>query len=298
MPIFQLINPISLRSVIFKTNRVELAVIFKNGKFFSEDQVSVSIDDRGFLFGDGVFTTLKVCEGKVEFWKEHLTRLSEDAQKIGMRCPVIEPDWLTQLVVANQAQRGVFRLKIILTGENHPALDLQSRDSKLHMTLAPYSVDQHPNRLIVYREPIVHPLARIKSLAYLERLWLMTYAHKNKADDLITTDCEGNFLEGAFSNLFWKIGQKLFFPDPALPFLEGVTVKIVKKIAVEKGMKLHAVKAIQIPKEAHCFLCNSLRGISPIASIDQTEYQEDCSFLRDAFETAKHESALSALPES
>lgn len=274
-----------------------MAVIFKNGKFLTEDQVSISVNDRGFLFGDGVFTTLKVCEGKVEFWKEHLTRLSDDAQKIGIKCPVIEPDWLTGLVVANQAQRGIFRLKIILTGENCSALDLQTRDSQLLMMLAPYSMDQRPSRLIVYREPIVHPLARIKSLAYLERLWLMTYAHKNKADDLITTDCQGNLLEAAFSNLFWTIGQKLYFPDPTLPFLEGVTVKIVKKIAAGSGMELHAVKAMQVPKEAHCFLCNSLRGIITISSIDKSDYQEDCSFLRDAFETAKRESALSLSPE-
>ena len=56
--------------------------LFKDGEFLTEDKLNVSVNDRGYVFGDGVYEVIKVYDGALYTAKEHLERLLESAEKI------------------------------------------------------------------------------------------------------------------------------------------------------------------------------------------------------------------------
>lgn len=232
-----------------------------DGKCLREEEACLPINDRGFLFGDGVFTTLRVCDGKVEFIELHLERLKQQCLQLNIIPPPIPLEWLGDLIKANQAIQGIWRLKIIVTGGNDPVLRLPKRKhGHLVMTLQPYSIQPlTPCRLCLYPEPIHRPVAALKTLSYLDRLCVYEYAQQKGFDDAIVRD--GHLLETAFSNLFWIVDNQFFAPDESLPYFKGIILNELKKNFTFQS-------AENIPKNSHVFICNSLIHFRPVIEIE------------------------------
>lgn len=241
---------------------------FCNGKIIREDEPCISLNDRGFLFGDGVFTTLKVEGGLPQYFEDHIRRLKEHCEKLHIEAPVILLEDVQKLILKNDAMTGVWRLKIILTGGEKSELQLNQRKyGKLLMTLNPV-VDFKTNlKLIVYPKPISTPLAGLKTLSYLDRLFLMDYASSHQVDDVITLSLDGFIMEAAFSNIFWIKDMDFFTPDPQLGFLFGIQLsKTIEQYEI-KGYRIHFVqiKPESIPTDVQIFICNSIKGVVPVS---------------------------------
>ncbi|HEV8052660.1 MAG TPA: aminotransferase class IV, partial [Parachlamydiaceae bacterium] len=157
------------------------------------------------------------------------------------------------------------------------------------MTVKPYAENLSPCRLTVYPHPYANSFGRIKSLAYLDRLRIADYALKQGFDDAVVQDHEGLILETSIANLFWKAGQEVYFPDSTLPLYQGITLQILLEIMGKMGLKTLPVKAriADISEGSQIFLCNSLKGIVPITSIESREFKRDLAFesnLRDSLQ--------------
>jgi 4-amino-4-deoxychorismate lyase len=72
--------------------------VFLNGQFLLENQAYIPITDRGFLYGDGLFTTLRVQEGQIEFWDLHVERLRNQSQQMKIECPLLDVEWIKELI--------------------------------------------------------------------------------------------------------------------------------------------------------------------------------------------------------
>ncbi len=221
-----------------------MAITFWNGKFVPEEEILIPITDRGFLFGDGVFSTLKVVDGYIESYEAHLQRLYE----------------------------GAWRMKIIVTGGNSSTLDLSVREPG-HVLMALKSYDNlvlQDYKLKIYPEPIHKPTAKLKSLAYIDRLYVKQFACQHGYDDALVLSSEGFLLETAFANLFWMNGDELFVPHERLPFLSGIALENVVKIGMELGLKTHRVcqKPEDISGSNEVYVCNALIGIQPVSRIE------------------------------
>lgn len=252
------------------------AIIFLNGKFLPASEACLPVTDRGLQFGDGIFTTIRVEEGRPEYLRLHLDRLKRHAQTLGITLPNFSPDAIEHLIDHNNAMKGTWRLKIVVTGGDQPFLSLKSRDGHCFMVLQPYEAISHKNhRLCFFPYPLSRPTAKIKTLAYLDRLWVAQYALQNGYDDAVTLDCSGNILETSFSNLFWRIGDHLYIPDPNLPYLEGIMLYVVRRVAEKMGMEINFVQSTHIPEEAQVFLCNSLKHFCPVVQMAERSYALD-----------------------
>ncbi|NGX43714.1 MAG: Aminodeoxychorismate lyase [Chlamydiae bacterium] len=256
-----------------------MGIVFCNGQFVSKSNVTVPFNDRGFLFGDGVFTTLRVCNGTVECLGRHLQRLRDHCRYLNIECPTIDPGWIEELIQRNQAFRDVWRMKIIITGGDSPDLDLGVRKhGQLIISLNPYDSDlPTPCALTTFPSPVMGPMAHVKSLSYLERLWIKDYAVKKKFHDAVTTTAEGVFLEAAFSNIFWRKGDDIFTPGRDLPLLFGISLTVVKEAALALGMKVHEVHATldDVPQGSQFYLCNAMVGFHPVESIGGVVFCRD-----------------------
>lgn len=259
----------------------DMTIVFWNGRFCPENDVKIAFNDRGFLFGDGVFTTLRLEDGTIEALDRHLNKFEEQCIYLGITPPKIDKRWLTELVAKNQALQGIWRLKILITGGSEDNLRLTPNRpvGQLIITLKPYlGISYHPLRLSYYPFPIQSTTSRIKSLAFLERLMIKEYALRENFDDCIVRDAEGFLLETAYANLFWRIREQLYLPNPSLSYYSGVSLGRVIDAAKLCTLDICPIKAKEIPSDAQVYLCNSLIGICPVTLIEQQSFTRDLYF--------------------
>ncbi|WP_068468700.1 aminotransferase class IV [Candidatus Protochlamydia phocaeensis] len=244
-----------------------------NGECVREADARVPVTDRGFLFGDGIFTTIRINEGRIEFLSAHLARLYQQCRQLNMEPPLIPFEWIGELIRKNQALQGTWRLKIVVTGGNDSALRLPRRQAGLVLlTIKPYRFEVFsPVRLCLFPYPVVRPLAACKSLAYLDRLVIQEYACRQGYADAIVCDCKNHLLETAFSNLFWLSDETLFFPDPALPYLQGILLNQFLPY-LKANIQFLKARLEDIPSDAVVYLCNALTHIRPVIAIGERSF--------------------------
>lgn len=229
-------------------------------------QLRVSSHDSGFLFGEGVFRTLKVVDGKVPHWQEHLAKLREDCRFLSLPLPTISEQDVQNFVAENQAEKGTWRLKIICT-------------QSLFVTLEPYTLPSVPKRLTIYPHCIEKPSVKIKSLSYLDNLLVSKYATACNYDDALILNHEKAILECSKANFLWIYKDILHFTDPALPYYEGVTQALCFKAALQLGLKLQPCRCRvhDLPAEAHLFTANAMQGLVPIIQVENRIFERDLS---------------------
>lgn len=256
-----------------------MGIVYLNDQFLPENEAKIPVSDRGFLFGEGVFSTIRVRNGKAEFLDRHLMRLANDSDTLGMTMPLFQTDWVDQLIEKNSAQTGVWRLKIIITSAGVLLMTLHKEE-----LTPPTSC-----RLTLYPRPLSYPTSVIKSLAYIDRLWIKQYARQQKFYDAVTMHLDGCMLETAFCNIFWLHDKRLVLPNPVLPYLPGVALSVVKDIHQNQRVDVayHKWEPDQIPMDASMFICNAMIGIVPVEEFAGRNFVHDdgvTQALQNAFD--------------
>lgn len=270
-----------------------MKIAYINGAFIEESKCSISIFDRGFLYGDGVFTTILVSEGKAHHLGYHLERIHQNCHSLNIVYPNLPLSLIEELIEKNKAFKGLWRLKIIITGGSEEDLDLRERlPGNVLMTLKPSLVKLYdPVRLCLFPDPIVTPISKLKTISYLERLWVKEYARSQGYDDALVLDLKSHILESSFSNFFWYDNHNVYFPKDGEPFLKGVAVTLIEKSLSKTGFEcFHShFKLEDLPSEAHLFTCNSLSGPCPVIEIEGKSYRRDQALeneLQNAFRSS------------
>jgi 4-amino-4-deoxychorismate lyase len=254
------------------------SIVYLNENFLPENEAFIPISDRGFLFGDGVFTTIKIKEGYPAFFERHIEKLARDCKMLGISPKTISEKTVRQLIEKNQANKGEWRLKIILSGGIGSELNLKNRsEGIILMILKPYKGNPSTMRLCCYPNPIFQPLGNVKSLAYLSRLAISDYAIKKGFDDALVLNSQGVILDTSIANFFWKTDKQLLYPDPMLEYYQGITLQVVLENVISLGYTINPIrmKLEEIPDDAFLYLCNSMKGVLPVISIGSKTYGRD-----------------------
>jgi len=200
--------------------------LFLNGDYFRANETSLKALDRGFLFGDGVFTTIKV-EGSIPlFLTDHLNRLRSSCHFFGIEFydPGF-PDIIDRLLEKNRLANA--RVKIIISR----GIDLRNRivnysggTPTITVQALPLALDPpQPLKLCVAKEvrgneSIYHH----KTTSYLQNLHHKTTARERGFDDAVILNWEGKVLETSTANLFFIFGESIITPPRELPLLDGI----------------------------------------------------------------------------
>jgi 4-amino-4-deoxychorismate lyase len=254
------------RGIVSKTNKMAETpknfILTQGGTFVPLHDLKIDPSDRAWASGDGVFTTLKVEKGIPVDLEAHLERLRLHASILGISPPDIVPEQILSCIPA-----GDWRMKIIVTGGRGGALGLpKGRYGETILNFSPLPPVPSVFKVCLYPHPIDTPLARIKSLAYLERLMVVQYALDQGCDDAWVCDSQGILLEGGRTNVFWTIGRNFYTPDPKLPLLYGLTAQREAERYQALDYEIHyvAIAPSEIPAEAQIFATNSLIGVIQI----------------------------------
>src|SRR5437762_1656915 len=90
-------------------------IVFLNGQFVPEDQAVVSVFDRSFLYGDGLFEAVRMSRGKLFRWAQHFERLARGAEFLRLEVPFTPQqleDFAARLIAQNELQDGLLRLAL------------------------------------------------------------------------------------------------------------------------------------------------------------------------------------------
>jgi branched-chain amino acid aminotransferase len=258
--------------------------VFLNNNLVPEEDASVSVYDHGFLYGDGVYETMRAYEGVVFKLDEHVSRLNQSALFIQLTIPEKQfmRDAVYQTLSANKLSDAYIRVTVS-RGKGPIGLDP--------------ALCKHPTFIIIAKEFKGYPEARyqegvkailaktrknlsealnpqIKSLNFLNNILATIEAKEQGADEAIMLNAHGFIAEGTVSNIFFVSDDTLCTPSLDAGILNGITRETVISIAqraditVREGM----FPPGDLLNAQEVFYTNTSSEILPISRSDHTTY--------------------------
>ncbi len=254
-------------------------IVYLNGSLLPLSQARLSPLDWGFLYGYGLFETMRAYSGHIFQLERHLARLSRAAKFLGIDLESDIPNLEKAIYDTLQAnQLSDARIRITLSsGEGAPIPDWLNHEKTTLLIIArsytpyPSEVYEQGFRAIVslIRRNTQSPASVMKSLNYLDNLLARREAKLAGAAEAILLNEQGLLAEGSTSNIFLVSGSNLLTPSKDSGILPGITREIVLELAPSLVLKTMerkiAVEALQQADEA--FLTNSLIEIMPLTQL-------------------------------
>lgn len=256
--------------------------IFLNERFVRKEDAMVSVFDHGFLYGDGVYETLRAYGGRIFMLRQHLARLHRSARLIGLDIPFAETDWpslLHEAMKRNDLSDAYIRMTLS-RGEGKVGLDprLCPRPTAviICLPLQPYPPElfQTGVNLAVVNVRRNLPAAlspQIKSLNFLNNILAKQEAAQAGCFDGIMLNAEGHITECTTSNIFFIKDRCIHTPSIACGILDGITREVVLSLAREHQFSIeegcYAPDVLQTADE--CFLTNTTMEIMPVHEVDK-----------------------------
>lgn len=241
-----------------------------------EPQDTISAGDRGLAYGDGVFRTLAVKNGKPLCWQRHFAKLSDDCLRLGITLPA-EALFLNEVeYVAPNGNGGV--VKIIVTrgqGERGYAFPQRPQATRIvmGMPMPAYPAENHCEgiraRLCELRLSAQPRLAGIKHLNRLENVLARAEWNDPTIAEGLLLDQRGNLIEGVSSNVFIVLNGILVTPDLSYCGVAGVTRERILAWAQTAGTacEIRRVTLDELWNAEEIMLCNSLIGVWRVREI-------------------------------
>ncbi|MFC1767088.1 aminotransferase class IV [Candidatus Margulisiibacteriota bacterium] len=254
--------------------------IYINGKYVQKEKAKISVFDRGLLYGDGLFESIRTYGGKPLMLDEHLDRLYEAAKTIYLQIGISKKA-LAQAVLKtikiNRFKESYIKVMVTRGVSRTHGLDIKNVKGKPTIIIivdelkeCPPTVYSKGWKAIITSIKREDTLANIKSLNYINNIEAKIEANKRKANEAFMLTADGYLSEGTTSNLFFVKGKTLYTPSLRTGILEGLTRGVVIKSA--KKLKIKVVEGFfkkeKLYKADECFVTSSGPGIIPIVKVD------------------------------
>jgi branched-chain amino acid aminotransferase len=252
-------------------------IVYLNGTLIPRSQASISVMDYGFLYGFGLFETMRAYGGRVFRLDRHLSRLARSAETLELSGGI--PD-LTDAVMATVQANKLSDARVRITvsvGEGGIAPDPGTCREPTVLILAnqyqPYSqqVYRQGFQAIVssIRRNSHSPLSRLKSANYLESILARQEARAAGVDEALRLNEKGLLAEASMSNIFLVSDDILLTPSDESGILPGTTREVVLELAARLGISTteQDIKLDEVFRAQEAFLTNSLMEIMPLTEV-------------------------------
>ncbi len=254
--------------------------IYLNDRFVTREHARISVFDHGFLYGDGVFETLRAYEGRLFQVTKHIKRLRGSCERIGLTLPMSEAQWpklLAETLRRNQLSDASLRITIS-RGEGEigldPALCPRPTIVILARSYKPYSSEIRENGVSlalvnVLRNPISAQSPEIKSLSFLNNILAKHEATRAQCFDALMLNVDGFLTECTTSNVFFVGNGQLYTPAVECGILRGVTRDVVITLAEEEGLSVveGSYTLEQLLGVEECFITNTSMEVMPVRQV-------------------------------
>ena len=257
-------------------------LVYLNGRFVAKEQARVSVFDHGFLYGDGIYETMRAYGGKFFLLKRHLSRLKHSADAISLKLPMRLDkigDALNEALSINKLQEAYVRLHLS-RGPGEIGLDPALCVAPTMVIVAkpfhdyPVACYEQGVSVAIVTTRRNHPLAlppSVKGTNFLNNILAKIEAIHAGAYEGIMLNWEGYVAEGTISNIFMVKKGVLYTPHLDTGILEGVTRDLVLRLAKRKKIPVREVmlRPKDLRASNECFITNTTMEIMPVTTIDE-----------------------------
>ncbi len=254
-----------------------MSVVYLNGELMPIENAKVSVLDRGFLFGDGVYEVIPVYGGHLLRLSEHMRRLQNSLDAIGLQNPLSPEQWrdiLSELLDKNPAQDQSVYLHISrgVAPQRDHSFPRDPRPTVFIMVNPLHAVDKSTLKRgvsAITLDDIRWRACNIKATALLANAMLRQQATEVGAAEAILIR-DGFATEGAASNVFIIRNETLITP-PTGPFLlPGITRDLVLELARDFGIACEerVVSETELRDAEEIWLTSSTKEILPVVKLD------------------------------
>jgi len=268
-----------------------------NGKFSSE----ITIFDRGLLYGDGLFESMLLQNGKVPLLKYHMERLADGANRLGISYDPSELHKKLDIFIDMASDRkilaGKLRLTLTRAGEgngSYPPSEGCASSIVLQLSSLSPIAQMPPLELLLARQPLPNcpALAGLKHLNRLPYITATLGFNRKEHQEILFLDDNSNIIETMHHNIFFVKSNMIVSPKLDGCGVAGIVRKILfDQLANSTGMNISegSISLGQVSSYEECFLTNAVHGLVGVRKLGELEFSrsETCKSLLRAYEDFK-----------
>jgi len=256
-----------------------------------DSELQLTVNNRSFLYGDGVFETLKIVNNKILFFEDHYFRLMASMRIIRMQIPMnLTLEYLEEqilnLVNAKKIQNSA---RVRLTVYRNEGGFYSPTDNSVSFIInafelksKTYQSEDKPFEVDLYKDFVItkHLLSSLKTTNKLIHVTASVYANENKLDSCLLINEEKSVVEATYGNVFMLMSNKLITPPISEGCLNGIMRKQIINLAKQHGTVDVIEKEISpfdLQKADELFITNVIIGIQPITKYRKKEFEDKFS---------------------
>ena len=256
-------------------------IVYINGLFWTIDKANISVLDRGFTYGDGLFETMRVYSGKIFRLEHHLDRLFQSARSILIELPITRNEIRSAIYAAlklNGLSNSIVRLTVT-RGELDSGVNVNySSPPTIVILVKPVKAISKKTYkegigIKLYKKSAIRTQGisnKIKSCNYLSNIILRENALKENFFEAILLDHNHNVTEGTISNIFIIKNNQLKTPITNEFVLSGIIRQAILDLCLENNIpfKEDLITERELYEADELFLTNSAIEILPVRNIN------------------------------
>lgn len=261
-----------------------------NGVTQNREDATLSLKNRGFTYGDSVFETIRVINGKIIFWEDHYFRLMASMRIMRMEIPLnFSPEFLEdqikKLVISNNLENSGARIRFTVYRREGGYYAPKTRDidylievNKLDSSF--YLLNSEPFEIELFKDHFVNSglLSTIKTNNRAVNVLGGIYAQENGYQSCLLLNEKKMVVEALNGNIFLVKDRIIKTPPISEGALNGIIRKqLVSIIKMIEGLKLEeaAISPFELQKADELFITNVIVGIQPVTQYRKKEYIAD-----------------------
>ncbi len=252
--------------------------VFLNDGLVEVEQAHVSATDSGFLYGAGLFETMRSRNGYVFRLRDHLERLRRSADVLSIT-HTYSHEYLGQAIDELLAANELTDARLRLTLTNGPLLEAEGQRKPTLLITAtefrPYPADYYRTGVLVilcpFRQNPTDPACGHKTTSYYPRLLALNLAHQKRAAEAVWFTTDNRVAEGCVSNVFLVKNSVLYTPPVGTPVLPGIARKTVGELAQKQSIELveKDLHITDVLEADEIFLTNVIMEVLPVNSVEK-----------------------------
>ncbi len=256
------------------------SVVHLNGEMLPPEEARISVFDRGFLYGDGVFETLRTYRGVPFAIDEHLARLVQSARIVALPLPVTVAQLRSEIEEAVRvAANPESYVRLMLTRGVGDLGLVAARPSRATRVVIVQPLPPQPRAIYADGVQLVTVATRrdrgptsgagAKILGYVPNMLALRLARERGAYDAVMVE-DGHVLESTTANVFAVCERQLVTPPVDAGILAGITRALVLDDATRAGVSVavRPMSTAELWTADELFITSSLREIVPIVRVD------------------------------
>jgi len=251
-------------------------IVYLNGDLIPISHAKISPLDHGFLYGYGLFETMRAYNGSIFHLDQHLIRLQKSTETLNLASQLI-PSELEKACydVLNANKLIDARIRLTISAGEGALIPNPATCNNITLFIAAQKLIDLPSEkyekgfktvLSSWRRNSQSPLSRLKSTCYMENVLAKQEATTVGADEALILNEQGHLCEGSATNIFLVNNNTLVTPSTESGALPGITRATILESAHSTGIKAieRVVKPAELINADEAFLTNSIIEIMPL----------------------------------